>query len=141
MIPSEGTLKIKGLDVANRASEVHAITGYMPHRFGLYEDPAVIENLNLYADLQGLLGKERKSIFERLLTFTRLSPFTDRLALACALMHRPSVFFLDEPTSGVDPITRREFRTLIYAGRLSSILRPLSRNERSTFPPMDIFSL
>lgn len=64
MIPSEGTLKIKGLDVANRASEVHAITGYMPQRFGLYEDPAVIENLNLYADLQGLLGKERKSIFD-----------------------------------------------------------------------------
>jgi ABC-2 type transport system ATP-binding protein len=97
----------------------------MPQRFGLYEDLAVIENLNLYAELQSLRGKERKRTFERLLHFTRLSPFQDRLAgklsggmkqklgLACALMGKPKVLLLDEPSVGVDPVSRQDLWKMV----------------------------
>ncbi|MGH8665726.1 MAG: ABC transporter ATP-binding protein, partial [Burkholderiales bacterium] len=99
--------------------------GYMPQRFGLYEDLSVMENLSLYADLRGLPRSERASNFERLLDFTGLAPFHDRLAgklsggmkqklgLACALVNTPRVLLLDEPSVGVDPISRRELWTMV----------------------------
>lgn len=101
--------------------------GYMPQKFGLYEDLTVLENLKLYADLQGVIGKEREETFKKLLDFTNLAPFTDRLAgnlsggmkqklgLACALIKKPVLLLLDEPTVGVDPISRRELWKMIRA--------------------------
>ncbi len=97
----------------------------MPQKFGLYEDLSVIQNLRLYADLRGVVGKERTDAFERLLKFTGLSPFQDRLAgnlsggmkqklgLACALVRKPSLLLLDEPSVGVDPISRRELWKMV----------------------------
>lgn len=125
MVPTAGTIFLDGHDVSKQPDLIHNITGYMPQRFGLYEDLAVIENLNLYAELQGLRGKERKTTFERLLHFTRLSPFQDRLAgklsggmkqklgLACALMGKPKVLLLDEPSVGVDPVSRQELWKMV----------------------------
>ncbi len=99
--------------------------GYMPQRFGLYEDLSVMENLSLYADLRGLPHRERAGTFQRLLEFTALAPFRDRLAgklsggmkqklgLACALVNTPRVLLLDEPSVGVDPVSRRELWTMV----------------------------
>lgn len=99
--------------------------GYMPQKFGLYEDLTVMQNLKLYADLQGVVGEEREKAFQQLLAFTDLGPFTERLAgnlsggmkqklgLACALIKKPILLLLDEPTVGVDPISRRELWKMI----------------------------
>ncbi|MBS0629368.1 MAG: ABC transporter ATP-binding protein [Verrucomicrobia bacterium] len=101
--------------------------GYMPQKFGLYEDLTVMQNLRLYAKLQGVLGEERERTFKKLLDFTDLAPFTERLAanlsggmkqklgLACALIKKPILLVLDEPTVGVDPISRRELWKMIKA--------------------------
>ena len=125
MSPSSGTIRVAGFDTGTEAERVHLVTGYMPQRFGLYEDLTVIENLHLYARLRGLGGDERTATFERLLHFTRLEPFVDRLAgrlsggmkqklgLACALMSRPRVLLLDEPSVGVDPISRQELWSMV----------------------------
>ena len=78
--PTQGTITVAGYDTIKNSSEIHEITGYMPQKFGLYEDLTVQQNLNLYADLRGVLGEERKEAFEKLLSFTALTPFTDRLA-------------------------------------------------------------
>ncbi len=97
----------------------------MPQKFGLYEDLTVMQNFVLYADLRGVIGKEREETFERLLKFTDLTPFIDRLAgqlsggmkqklgLACALVKKPSLLLLDEPSVGVDPISRRELWKMV----------------------------
>jgi len=97
----------------------------MPQKFGLYEDLTVKQNLNLYADLQGVTGIDRKNVFEKLLNFTRLGPFTSRLAgalsggmkqklgLACTLIRNPALLLLDEPSVGVDPLSRRELWTMV----------------------------
>ena len=99
---------------------------YMPQRFGLYEDLTVTENINFYADIYCVPLKERPARIERLLGFSGLSPFLNRLAgnlsggmkqklgLTCALIHTPRVLFLDEPTSGVDPVSRRDFWQILY---------------------------
>ncbi len=120
MTPTSGRIVVAGHDVATAAARVHASTGYMPQRFGLYEDLSVIENLRLYAELRKVTGEEARSTFERLLEFTQLGAFTARLAgrlsggmkqklgLACALLGRPEVLLLDEPSVGVDPVSRRE---------------------------------
>ena len=120
MTPTDGALTVAGIDVAENDGAIHQVTGYMPQRFGLYEDLSVMENLQLYAEVRSLDPADRDGTFERLLHFTRLGPFTDRLAgklsggmkqklgLACALMARPQVLLLDEPSVGVDPVSRRE---------------------------------
>ena len=120
MLPSEGSISVCGLDVATRGAAIHEITGYMPQRFGLYEDLTVRENMALYADLRGLDAGPGGELFARLLGFTGLAPFSKRLAgalsggmkqklgLACALMARPKVLLLDEPSVGVDPVSRQD---------------------------------
>jgi ABC-2 type transport system ATP-binding protein len=125
MAPSEGQIRIGGHDVVADAAYVHMITGYMPQRFGLYEDLSVIENLHLYAELRAVDLAGRDRTFERLLRFTRLEPFKSRpagklsggmkqkLGLACALMARPDVLLLDEPSVGVDPVSRKELWDMV----------------------------
>ncbi|MCT8354088.1 MULTISPECIES: ATP-binding cassette domain-containing protein [Photorhabdus] len=124
--PDSGSIEIMGLDPIKDGVQVRFELGYMPQKFGLYEDLTVLENLNLYADLRGLLGDERKKIYEQLLTFTDLTRFTGRLAgklsggmkqklgLACTLLGKPKVLLLDEPGVGVDPIARRELWRMVH---------------------------
>lgn len=126
MKPSFGDAWIMGYHVVKQASKVREKIGYMAQRFGLYPDLTVMENINFYADLYGVSGKERKQKVEELLAFSNLIPFTERpaahlsggmkqkLSLVCALIHTPEVLLLDEPTNGVDPISRREFWRIIY---------------------------
>ncbi|MEE4164009.1 MAG: ATP-binding cassette domain-containing protein [Woeseiaceae bacterium] len=128
MAPTEGSIRTAGCDVVADAERVHALTGYMPQRFGLYEDLSVIENLRLYASLHGVGEDEGiDTTFERLLHFTRLEPFKARLAgrlsggmkqklgLACALMAKPDVLLLDEPSVGVDPVSRQELWAMVQS--------------------------
>lgn len=127
MMPDEGEVRVAGHVTAEAPERIHAVTGYMPQRFGLYEDLSVLENLELYARLRGLGGRERDETFERLLDFTRLGEFTGRLAgrlsggmkqklgLACALMARPEVLLLDEPSVGVDPVSRQDLWRMVQA--------------------------
>lgn len=124
--PSEGTIKVCGYDTIKEAEQIAPLIGYMPQKFGLYEDLTVIQNMNLYADLKGVVGNERDEGFKKLLSFTALAPFTDRyardlsggmkqkLGLACALMHKPALLLLDEPSVGVDPISRRELWKMVH---------------------------
>lgn len=122
----EGHAEVTGLDPDKDVNALHAVLGYMPQKFGLYEDLTVMENLNLYADLRSVTGENRKTTFERLLEFTSLGPFTGRLAgklsggmkqklgLACTLVGTPKVLLLDEPGVGVDPISRRELWQMVH---------------------------
>jgi ABC-2 type transport system ATP-binding protein len=121
----KGSVRVAGHDVATGASRIHSLVGYMPQRFGLYEDLAVMENLKLYAALRGVDGESAQGTFDQLLRFTGLAPFTGRLAgklsggmkqklgLACALMGRPDILLLDEPSVGVDPVSRRELWAMV----------------------------
>jgi ABC-2 type transport system ATP-binding protein len=121
--PTEGEITIQGFDTVKDSEAVHNVIGYMPQKFGLYEDLTVIQNLNLYADLK---GAPKEETFDKLLQFTGLSFFTDRLAkdlsggmkqklgLACALITKPQLLLLDEPSVGVDPISRRELWKMTY---------------------------
>ena len=124
LLPTSGSVEVLGRVPGSEASDeaVHDV-GYMPQRFGLYEDLSVIDNLNLHAELRGLEGPARQAMFEKLLTFTALKPFTDRLAgklsggmkqklgLACALLTTPRLLLLDE--LGVDPLSRRELWKMV----------------------------
>lgn len=121
-----GHITVSGLDGASQAAEIQASVSYMPQRFGLYEDLSVQENLDLYADLKGLPENKRRERYQELMKLTGLSPFVDRLAgrlsggmkqklgLACALVVIPKVLLLDEPTVGVDPVSRRELWQIVY---------------------------
>ncbi|MBY5345951.1 ATP-binding cassette domain-containing protein [Rhizobium leguminosarum] len=125
MLPDTGAMEVLGFDTRKNAAGIQAAIGYMPQRFGLYEDLSVQENLDLYADLRGLPKSERASAFDELLTFTDLKRFTGRLAgklsggmkqklgLACALLKRPRLLLLDEPGVGVDPISRRDLWKMV----------------------------
>ncbi len=126
MTPSSGHISLCGHDVVREPDAIHTLTGYMPQRFGLYEDLSVRENMRLYADLRALDRKESRAIFERLLRFTGLARFESRLAgqlsggmkqklgLACALMARPRVLLLDEPSVGVDPVSRQDLWAMVH---------------------------
>jgi len=125
MLPDAGTVELLGFDTRKNAAGIQAAIGYMPQRFGLYEDLSVQENLDLYADLRGLPKSERAGAFDELLTFTDLKRFTGRLAgklsggmkqklgLACALLKKPRLLLLDEPGVGVDPISRRDLWKMV----------------------------
>lgn len=127
VLPDSGAVTVLGADTKIDPGAVQAAIGYMPQRFGLYEDLSVQENLDLYADLQGLSEEERRNAFDRLLDFTDLRPFRERLAgklsggmkqklgLACALLRRPRLLLLDEPSVGVDPVSRRELWAMVRA--------------------------
>ena len=122
---SAGTLCVEGLDPVSQTLNLHQILGYMPQKFGLYEDLSVLENLRLYSDLRGLTAQKREESFKVLLAFTDLERFTDRMAgklsggmkqklgLACTLLGSPKVLLLDEPSVGVDPISRRELWRMV----------------------------
>jgi len=119
--PSAGTIQIDGVDAVLQKSSVKAQIGYMPQRFGLYQDLTVDENLDFFMDIYGIKGDERSRRRSRYLGFSNLLPFLDRragdlsggmkqkLGLACVLVHQPQILILDEPTNGVDPVSRREF--------------------------------
>jgi len=125
MHPDQGSIRIFGADTVKQPDRVRSAIGYMPQRFGLYEDLTVQENLNLYADLQGVLPGDRKQQFDQLLAMGGLAPFTARLAgrlsggmkqklgLVCTLLRTPKLLLLDEPTVGVDPVSRQELWAII----------------------------
>lgn len=126
LVPDEGCLEVLGADTREAGDMIRNDVAYMPQRFGLYEDLSVIENLELYADLRGVSGSARENRFGTLFSFTGLAPFSDRLAgklsggmkqklgLACALIATPKILLLDEPSVGVDPISRRELWQMTY---------------------------
>ncbi len=125
LLPTQGEIRVAGYDSVREAAAIHYLIGYMPQKFGLYEDLTVMQNLVLYADLRGIIGKERQETFEKLLAFTDLKPFIHRLAgalsggmkqklgLACTLIKKPTLLLLDEPSVGVDPISRRELWRMV----------------------------
>jgi len=124
--PSSGEAWVSGHSVIHEEERIKEKIGYMSQKFGLYEDLTVMENIMFYADLYAVPAGERPKRIERLLGFSNLTPFTGRLAgklsggmkqklgLACALIHTPEVLFLDEPTNGVDPVSRRDFWRILY---------------------------
>jgi ABC-2 type transport system ATP-binding protein len=126
MDPSEGSARVAGHDVVRDSRAVKDQIGYMAQRFGLYQDLTVDENMAFYGDLFGIVGAERESLTAQLLRMTRMEPFRERqagrlsggmkqkLALMCTLLHRPQILFLDEPTNGVDPVSRRDFWAILY---------------------------
>jgi ABC-2 type transport system ATP-binding protein len=126
MPPDEGTARVAGFDVVHDAEKVKRHLSYMPQRFGLYEDLTVDENIRFYADLFGVNGTEREERSTSLLQAAGMREFRRRLAgklsggmkqklgLVCALIHRPKIMLLDEPTTGVDPVSRRDFWRILY---------------------------
>ncbi len=127
MTPTSGSIQILGLETQNHPEKIPELIGYMPQRFGLYEDLSITENLRLYAELQNLPPGKRAITFDRLLAFTRLAPFSDRLAgnlsggmkqklgLACAMISSPKVLLLDEPGVGVDPVSRQDLWRMVQS--------------------------
>ncbi|HTO78598.1 MAG TPA: ABC transporter ATP-binding protein [Methylocystis sp.] len=129
MTPDEGSIAIDGVDVVADPESARSHISYMPQRFGLYEDLTVDENINFFADLFGIARGVRDERAARLLAASGMTPFRDRhagqlsggmkqkLGLACSLIHTPKVLLLDEPTAGVDPVSRRDFWRILYGLR------------------------
>ncbi len=125
LTPTNGAISVGGYDTMKDAEIIRYFIGYMPQKFGLYEDLTVQQNLNLYAALRNVVGEEREQAFEKLLEFTSLKPFTKRLAknlsggmkqklgLGCALIKKPELLLLDEPSVGVDPLSRRDLWKMV----------------------------
>ncbi len=124
--PTSGDAHVFGISVCENPEAIKEHIAYMPQRFGLYSDLTVLENLVFYADIFQVPGKERPRQINKLLGFSRLTPFKERpagalsggmkqkLGLACALIHSPDLLLLDEPTNGVDPVSRRDFWKILY---------------------------
>jgi ABC-2 type transport system ATP-binding protein len=124
---SEGSLRVAGLDLRTAAAAARARVGYMSQKFSLYGNLSVCENLRFFSSAYGLFGARQRAAMEQALEQFEMTPMADttsldlplghkqRLAMACALMHKPEILFLDEPTSGVDPLARREFWSHINA--------------------------
>ena len=124
--PTGGSAQVAGHDAARESQAVKDQIGYMAQRFGLYVDLTVEENMLFYADLFDITGADRDALMTQLLRMTRMDPFRARragrlsggmkqkLALMCTLLHRPQILFLDEPTNGVDPVSRRDFWAILY---------------------------
>jgi ABC-2 type transport system ATP-binding protein len=133
MDPTEGSARVAGYDTVADPEQIKRRIGYMAQRFNLYGDLSVTENLDFFADVFQVRGRERKERKERLLHFARLTEFRKRraahlsggmqkkLALACTLIHQPEIIFLDEPTTGVDPVSRREFWDILTELHLQGI--------------------
>ncbi|MBN1365817.1 MAG: ABC transporter ATP-binding protein [Syntrophaceae bacterium] len=119
--PTRGEIYISGLNTLSEKQKIKNFIGYMPQRFGLYQDLTVGENMDFFMDIFDVSSNQRKSRRDKYLGFSKLLPFTDRLAgnlsggmkqklgLACVLVHEPQLLILDEPTNGVDPVSRHEF--------------------------------
>ncbi len=126
LVPTAGSVTVLGLDSVAQSIDIQSRVGYMPQKFGLYQDLTVAENMALYADLQGVPRSERSERYRRLLHMTGLGAYTRRMAgalsggmkqklgLACCLIKSPAMLLLDEPTVGVDPVSRRELWTIVY---------------------------
>ncbi|MCL7453723.1 MAG: ABC transporter ATP-binding protein [Anaerolineae bacterium] len=133
MDPTEGSAQVAGFDTVRDAEQIKRRIGYMAQRFNLYGDLTVSENLDFFADIFQVRGRTRAERKERLLEFARLTEFRKRraahlsggmqkkLALACTLIHQPEIIFLDEPTTGVDPVSRREFWDILTELHLQDI--------------------
>ena len=147
LAPQSGTVSVLGEKIQVGEAAAQSLIGYMPQKFGLYEDLSVMENFLLYADLFGLGEKERETRFAELLAMTDLTKFTARpagklsggmkqkLGLACALLNRPRLLLLDEPSVGVDPLSRRELWTILKKnvgpGKMSAVVATTYMDEAS----------
>lgn len=127
LVPDSGSILVNGMDVTNKVAEIRSILGYMPQRFSLYQDLSVEQNLQFFADIFSVPVEERDKRLKELYRFSQLEPFKKRtagalsggmkqkLALSCALIHTPDILVLDEPTFGVDPVSRQEFWEILHA--------------------------
>ncbi len=146
--PSDGDATVAGVSMAREPERAKPRIAYMSQRFGLYGDLTVSENLHFYADLYRVPRAERSERLERLFGFSGLGPFRDRLAgklsggmkqklgLSCALVHRPAVLLLDEPTFGVDPVSRRELWLIVHemvAGGTTAVVSTAYLDEAERF--------